>query len=223
MKYTSPVYSQASGSIGGLTYSRNRGGLYTRARAIPSNPSTAAQQTARTAVSAVSTNWGALSDVQRAGWELYAQSVPLVDRLGAQIQVSGINMFIRCNVPRIVAGYDSVLDAPDELSLGQTPAVDAGVIDASAGDVTLDGFVEGAGANDLFLVSVGRPVPLSRTPAHEPTHFIASAAFTASAATTTADGFYPFAVGQKARIWARVSYEDGRLSPWAFQDVAVTA
>lgn len=224
MKYTSPVYSQASGSIAGITYSRNRGGLYTRARAIPSNPQTASQMNARGAISAVSTAWGGLSDVQRSGWELYAQSVPVIDRLGAQIQISGINMFVRCNTPRVVAAISDVIeDAPDDLTLGETAVLDAGVIDASTGAVSCDANAASPVAGDYLLVSVGRPVSLGRTPAHEPTHFIGSVQFTAGAATFTADGFYPFAVGQKARIWARVAYQDARLSPWAWEDVVVQA
>lgn len=223
MKFTSPVYSQASGSVAGLTYSRNRGGLYTRGRVIPSNPQTAAQQAARTAASVVATLWGALTPVQRAGWELYAQSVPLVDRLGAQIQVSGMNMFVRSNVPRLVATLGTVSDAPDILNLGETPILDTPTADASTGNVTVNANIDGAGAESNALLSVGRPVPLSRTPAHEPTHFVGFEAFAAGTAALDFDAFFPIAVGQQVRLWVRVTKADGRLSPWAWVDTPVVA
>jgi len=38
MKFKSPILSQASGSIAGITFSHNRGGMYVRARAVPTNP-----------------------------------------------------------------------------------------------------------------------------------------------------------------------------------------
>lgn len=223
MKFTSPVYSAASGSVAGLTYSRNRGGMYTRARVIPSNPQTAAQMVARAATSLVSTTWGTLTGDQRNAWELYAATVPLVDRLGAQIQVSGINMFVRCNVPRVVSGQPIVEDGPTDLTLGVTPAITLGVVDVSAQTAACSAFVDAAGAEDAFLVSISRPVPASRTPAHEPTHWIGLEGFTSGSSTFTADCFFPYAVGMAFRIWGRVSYEDGRLSPWGYFDGVATA
>ena len=43
MKFTSQVYTQASGSVGGLTYSHNRSGMYTRARSTPTDPASTLQ------------------------------------------------------------------------------------------------------------------------------------------------------------------------------------
>ncbi len=223
MKFSSPVYSQASGSIAGLTYSRNRGGLYTRSRVTPSNPQTAAQMVARGATSAVSTTWSTLTQDQRNQWELYAASVPLVDRLGAQIQVSGINMFVRSNVPRQVAGLALVLDGPADLTLGVTPTLLTAVLDVSVPSLTVDAFVDGAGATDFYLSSVTRPVSASRTPAHEPTHFLGADAFLAGDVTSAQDPFFPYSVGQAFRAWGRVTYADGRLSPWGYIDGLATA
>ena len=45
MLFKSAAFTQASGSVGGLTFAHNRGGMYTRARSIPVNPKT--QQTGR--------------------------------------------------------------------------------------------------------------------------------------------------------------------------------
>jgi hypothetical protein len=178
---------------------------------------------ARAATSNASTQWSALTAGQREAWNLYAASVPLIDRLGAQIQVSGINMFVRSGVPRIMAGLDMVLDGPTELSLGTTPSLVNGVVDVSLGQVIVDGHQAEAIAGDYLLVSVTRPVGGSRTPAHEPTHFLGAEEFVAGIATSTLPAFFPYSLGQAARIWGRITFADGRLSPWAYADVLATA
>ncbi len=223
MKFSSPVYSQASGSIAGLTYSRNRGGNYTRARVTPSNPQTAAQMVARGATSAVSTAWSGLTGDQRNAWELYAASVPLVDRLGAQIQVSGINMFVRSNVPRVVAGLGVVSDGPVDLTLGETPTLDTPLVDVSTQLASCNANVTGGGAGDFALLSITRPVSPSRTPAHEPTHYIGADEYAAGVIALSFDCFFPYGLGMGFRLWVRNSFGDGRLSPWAYLDGEATA
>lgn len=113
MKFKSQVYTQASGSVGGVTYSRNAGGLYTRSRAIPTNPNTPAQQQVKAILSDLAQAWSnILTAAQRAAWEAYAAAVPLRDTLGEERPVSGLAMYIRCNVPRINAGLARVDNGP---------------------------------------------------------------------------------------------------------------
>lgn len=113
MKFRSQVFTAVSGSIGGITYSHNSGGLYTRGRATPTNPNTAAQQQARNAVSAMSTRWNqTLTPAQRAGWETYAVNTPLTDVFGDPLQLSGQQMYVRCNQPRVRAFLQPVDDFP---------------------------------------------------------------------------------------------------------------
>jgi hypothetical protein len=91
-------------------------------------------------------------------------------------------------------------------------------IDASTNlaDLTFDG--DPADSTSVALLSVTRPVSASRTPAHEPTHFIGSDVYAAGNVTLSVAAFYPYAEGQAFRLWGRVTYADGRLSPWAYAD-----
>jgi len=119
MKYKSLIFSQASGSIGGMTFSHNLGGLYTRARSIPTNPGTDLQAAVRAVFGGLVASWQQnLTPEQRAAWRTYAANVPLVGPLGDPIHVTGMNMYIRGNAPRINAGLDSIDDAPTEFNLG---------------------------------------------------------------------------------------------------------
>lgn len=113
MKFKSAIITQGSGSLGGMTLSRNKGGMYLRARAIPTNPSSDAQVVARNAMSEASTAWAdILSGAQRDAWEQYAFNTPVTNVLGDPLSLSGQQMYIRCNVPRIVGAVGRVDDGP---------------------------------------------------------------------------------------------------------------
>jgi len=119
MKYKSLIFSQASGSIAGMVFSHNLGGNYTRARAIPTNPGTDLQAAVRAVFGGLVAAWQSiLTEVQREAWRTYASNVPLVNPLGEPIHVTGLNMYIRGNAPRINAGFDRVDAGPTEFNLG---------------------------------------------------------------------------------------------------------
>lgn len=90
--------TKMSGSMAGNTYARNRSGNYVRARAIPINPNTAAQQRARNALAVLAERWAeTLSVAQRVAWNLYASSVNMLNKLGETIKLSGYNHYMRSN------------------------------------------------------------------------------------------------------------------------------
>lgn len=120
MKFKSQVITQGSGSIGGTTYSHNRGGMYMRARAIPTNPNSLAQQGVRNSFSTLSQQWGGLlTQLQRDAWTAYAVTTPVTDRLGDPLTLTGQQMFIRCNSLRFLAGYSAVADGPTTSGLAE--------------------------------------------------------------------------------------------------------
>jgi hypothetical protein len=120
MIFKSGLVTQASGSLGGITFSHNAGGMYMRARAIPTNPNTTFQQTIRGFVSALVDHWGnTLTQVQRDAWILYANNVPLLNSLGEPINVSGLNMYVRSNVPILQGSLPRADAAPTDFNLGE--------------------------------------------------------------------------------------------------------
>lgn len=137
MKIKSGLMTEASGSLGGLTASHNRGGLYLRARVVPVNPNTPQQQAIRSFVAQLSNLWlTTLNTFQRASWDTYALLVPLPDRLGEPRNVGGLAMYIRSNVPRLQVGLPRVDSAPSIFNLGDyTPVAFS---NASAGGNSFD-------------------------------------------------------------------------------------
>lgn len=131
MKFKSALVTQASGSVGGMTASHNKGGMYLRARATPVNPSSSAQVAIRNYMSQLTTRWQeTLTQANRDAWTTYAGNVLLPDRLGESRNVGGLGMFIRGNVPRLQAGLPIVDAGPTTFDLGTftdpVPTITAG-------------------------------------------------------------------------------------------------
>ena len=164
MKYKSLLLSEASGSVGGLTFSHNKGGLYIRARAIPTNPGSPQQDVVRAAFGALVSRWiTILTEVQREAWRSYAAGTPLLDTLGDVRHVTGMNMFLRCNALRVAFGLGVVDDGPIYHNLGYLTAptfsVAAAADTVSVGFNNLDGWANETGSH--LLVYASRPQNVS--------------------------------------------------------------
>jgi hypothetical protein len=89
MLFRGLLITSLSGSIDGITASRNRGGAYLRERTLPVDPNTLNQQVLRTAMASALAAWSTMTEAQRAAWNAYAASRTLPNRLGEQRTISG--------------------------------------------------------------------------------------------------------------------------------------
>lgn len=87
------VVAQASGSVGGTVFSRNRFGPYIRNRSIPVQPESGKQLARRAALSAASAQWSTLVANVRKAWLVWAQNNPIVDALGDKRTLDGHQAF----------------------------------------------------------------------------------------------------------------------------------
>lgn len=101
-----------SGSVGGVTSSRNRFGQYRRNRAIPVNPSSSFQGASRTRLAESSAAYKALTSTQQAGWESLGGMIQRTDSLGQTYTLNGFLAYISINATRGAAGLSPVSDAP---------------------------------------------------------------------------------------------------------------
>lgn len=121
MKYTpSALVSQFSGKQGSTVASHNRYGPYFRNRVIPVNPNTLAQQNARNNLAAAAAAWATLTAGQRAGWEAFAASQILYDRLGRPYTPTGAQMYTSC--ARSIYVYDPTAALPGGAPTSVQPA-----------------------------------------------------------------------------------------------------
>lgn len=206
--FKSQVLSQASGSVGGLTYTRTPSGMVIRARSMPVNPRTARQQDIRNAMSILAGRWSAtLTDEQRESWTVYAGNVKVRNKLGDQVSLSGIAMYTRCNTPRLQTGSGPIDSAPTDMTVGDP---------ISNGALTIDTGVP------TYEFSYD-PVPTASVAIYLSTGQSAGINFfkgpyrlnsgTPSSGLVTLVGDPSWVVGNKVFARARLMYGDGRLSP----------
>lgn len=218
MIFTSQVLTAASGSIGGVTYSHNRGGMYQRARAIPTNPNSPEQMAVRNIFGGLADHWGnTLTAAQRTAWDTYATFISWLNKLGQSTSLTGFNMYIRSNTPRIQAGLARVDDAPITATIGEftnpTFAYDSG---ADEIDVTFDNTDGWANEDDAAML-----VYTSRQQAPTINYFkgpyqlagiIAGDAMTPPTSPASISAPFVCAAGNRCFTKVAVSRADGRLS-----------
>lgn len=152
MLYRSTILGQASGSLAGTTFSRNKGGQYTRARAIPTNPNSTAQQAVRAFFTAATTEWKTLSAAQRGNWDAYAASTPVTNALGDSTTLTGFQWYVATTVlrSRIAGVFGSITTAPTTPGLVDDAVSDVAISVATGATATLT-----QGTADLILLGVG--------------------------------------------------------------------
>jgi hypothetical protein len=218
MLIKSGVVASGSGSMGGITLSHNKGGMYFRTRAIPTNPGTTYQQVIRNIIAALASRWSeTLTPTQRAAWQTYADNVPLLNPLGDPINVSGLNMFTRCNVARQQAGVAGVDDAPTVFNLGEftDPVITADAVgdQASIAFTNTDDWANEDGAYMLSYAS--RPQNRSINYFKGPYRYMDSIAGNSTTPPTSpAAQDLPFALAYDQNVFFRVIVvrADGRVS-----------
>lgn len=101
-----------SGSVAGVTSSRNRYGQYRRTKAIPVNPNSTFQGTTRNRLSVNSAAWRSLTAAQRAAWSDLGNSMTRTDSLGQAISLTGLQAYCSVNNNNLAAGNAVVAAAP---------------------------------------------------------------------------------------------------------------
>lgn len=220
MLFKSPVYSQASGSIAGITYSHNSYGMYTRARATPTNPGTSFQLAVRSAMNNAQVAWAALSAANKTLWNNYATATPVTNRVGESITLTGRAMYLRQWILRTANfGKTPVTTGPS--TMGLTP------LTPPVASVTAPSTLSLAFTNtDTWATAVGGHLFVFASRPESPGVLFFKGPYRASgtvdgalvAPTSPASLTLPFvcAVGQRIFLRAIACDAEGRLSEAAF-------
>jgi len=125
-----------SGKAAGNVFSRNAGGSYVRNFKVPTNPNTAKQQAARDKLSGWSAAWRDLTDSQREQWNAWAQTHPILDRVGASIILTGHMAYVKLNINGELASAAEYVNPPADPVM-KTPVLEDGSLAAAAGAGTM--------------------------------------------------------------------------------------
>lgn len=131
---TSSVVSEASGTIGGVVYARNQGGMYIRQWARPVNNRTEPQELVRARFGGFANQYRSLTDSQREGWEHYGRVVGRRNALGEQIRIGGLAAFVAGNTVLAAIGQGARRDPPNVMVGAPTIASDLFIWDEDQGE-----------------------------------------------------------------------------------------
>ena len=104
-----------SGSAKGVTARRVGGRNILSVKSHPTGPTTNAQVVRRTSMGQISKSWKQLSSDQMRDWDRLAEHASGTSVLGKKTEISGMNLYIRLNVSRTMAGESILSDAPEQL------------------------------------------------------------------------------------------------------------
>lgn len=217
-KFKSALLTQASGSIGGLTFSRNKGGMYVRSRALVTNPNSVYQAAVRARFAQLATRWTqTLDDGQRLLWTIYGEQVPITNSVGDSINLSGLAWYQAMNGARLSAGLSIINDAPFDYSLAALTAPVVASVDEAADTASVVFTNTDAWAGEVggaLIVYASRGQNASRNFFKGPYRYAGRVLGAASPPTSPASITLPFDVGagQKVFFMFRAVRADGRIS-----------
>jgi len=143
--------AQASGSLGGMVFSHNRGGQYVRARSSPVQPGGYYQEKIRGALSDASSLWAGLSAGRKLAWNAWAQNNPVSNRLGDMIRLQGNAAFCEINTRQLFNTSPTILDPPVGAA-PQAPIYIVGTWDIGAGSTQITYTATPLGASEYLYI-----------------------------------------------------------------------
>lgn len=201
-----------SGSIGGTTFGRNKGGAYARQKSSPVQPRTERQLTVRANLSLVSQAWRNLTAALRAEWETYAQAHPVVDVFGQALKLSGMSAFCKIAADCLNLGLDQpTAPPPDPTEVIPAPVSAVATADDQTVVVTFDG---NPAATDIIALWATPGISQGRAYVNSQLRFAGMLVGTGSTPTASKvlNGLNPllnFTAGQKIGLLIVRYSEDG--------------
>lgn len=124
---------QVSGRIGSVVYSHNRGGPYVRNGTIPTLVTSPAAMAVKARLAAASQAWQALTSAQKLAWGAWAQTNPVINRVGHSVTLSGHQCYVMLNTRIAQAGGTAITVPPIAAAPGPLTSLSL-TADIGAGD-----------------------------------------------------------------------------------------
>ena len=101
-----------SGSAKGVTARQVGGRSILSLKCYPTGVATGAQLARRASLKKISKSWVTLSNEQRADWDRLAEHASGASVFGQKAELSGLNLYVRLNANRVMAGEAIMANAP---------------------------------------------------------------------------------------------------------------
>ena len=151
--------SNIQGSIGGNCFTRTKGGSAARNKVKPTNPSTPAQLAQRELITRLSKAWRTLTDNQRDAWAAAARTAKMKDRMGAVLELTGHQFYVKINTLRQRHSDSATASTPPSFASFNSNEFDADGenVVKIAGPLVQAGLGTGAVEGDNVEVSASPP------------------------------------------------------------------
>ena len=104
-----------SGSAKGVTARQVGGRSILSLKCYPTGVATGAQLARRASLKKISKSWVTLTNAQRQEWDWLAEHASGTSSLGQKAELSGMNLYVRLNANRVMAGEAIMADAPEQI------------------------------------------------------------------------------------------------------------
>lgn len=154
------------GHMGGIVFSANKSGPYSKPWHYPVNPRSTKQQTQRSLLQYLAQQWQALDPADKALWDAYAitDPEPTYNSLGELLTLTGYNYFTRCN-SRLTQLEEAIITQPGTDIRPDPPTIDD--LEAYApgeGDLTITFSIAGSTADCALVIFLATAPYLAATP-----------------------------------------------------------
>ena len=149
-----------SGSAKGVTARQVGGRSILSVRSFPTGIATSAQVVRRASLSKISKSYKTLTQSQMLEWERLAEHASGQSVFGQKAELSGINLYVRLNANRVMAGESIVADAP--ASIVAVPNVEYSSVTVTPQLVVFGGIRHQSAPNKLVIkMSVSQSAGIS--------------------------------------------------------------
>ena len=148
-----------SGSAKGVTARRVGGRNILSVKSHPTGPTTNAQVVRRTSMGKISKSWKQLSSEQMRDWDRLAEHASGSSVFGQKAEISGLNLYIRLNVSRTMAGESILANAPEQLVA--RPNVSYTALWVTPKNIVIKGIAHEAGLKLVIKMSAGQSAGVS--------------------------------------------------------------
>lgn len=151
----SPIFTQVSGSIGGMTIQRNKFGISLRQKPLPLNIGSVAQYNVRQLITAIQHAWQELTDAQRLQWNRYLDFSGQTIKRDRSVKLSGHALYIKYQLFRLLSGYALLTDIT-YVPMPAVPLLDEMTIAAGVFEIEFTTAVDYSDYFFLFKISTPR-------------------------------------------------------------------
>jgi len=103
VKYSS-IITDISGSVGGLTFQRNKFGNTVRQKPLPVNSRSLSQYHIRQLITTIQAAWQDLSDEERLQWDRFLDFSGQTIKSSSSVKLSGHSLYLKYQLYRLLAG-----------------------------------------------------------------------------------------------------------------------